>query len=169
MLTSKNGAPPLLECAAPAEQFTKAAYEAAMDAHDPERRCTVLLWGVTEAGVSVHAEISGWCPWLRVQVPDSWSDTDSGALRAKFSALGIDGVAMGITKERLKQLCGWEPDPSNPAAHAAPELLEAQLCEPGRVPPCRAGAQRRQDFAASHSYGMALRGHAANAAHALSK
>jgi DNA polymerase elongation subunit (family B) len=111
----QDGAPPLLECAAPAEQFTKAAYEAAMDAHDPERRCTVLLWGVTEAGVSVHAEILGWCPWLRVQVPDSWSDTDSSALRAKFSALGIDGVAMGITKERLKQLCGWEPDPSDPA------------------------------------------------------
>jgi len=111
----QDGAPPLLECAAPAEQFTKAAYEAALDAHDPERRCTVLLWGVTEAGMSVHAEILGWCPWLRVQVPDSWSDTDSSALRAKFSALGIDGVAMGITKERLKQLCGWEPDPSNPA------------------------------------------------------
>ena len=84
----------------------------------PERAegdCVLVLYGVSLNGSSVSLEVSGWAPWLRLEVPDSWTAADTEALRANLAGVArVPMASIMVESSRLKRLCGWLPEPTDP-------------------------------------------------------
>lgn len=83
-----------------------------------DSECHVGIFGLTAEGASVFVDISGYQPWVRVEVPDPWRQPQVDALCRKLQkALTFNKVEPLIKAayEPLKRFYGFVPDGGDPS------------------------------------------------------
>ena len=110
----QDGAPPLVSFEHESARFRASPYALA---ERTKGDCCIVLYGVCANGNSVTLEVSGWRPWLRLEVPDGWSALDTEHVRTLAALVGRTDLASVVPElAQLKRLCGWTPDVRAPAS-----------------------------------------------------